>query len=152
MKTKPIRKTTGKHLLEPAVALRLGREIRRLRATQGLSLAELARLARLTSNYLSDLERGKRSRNPSLGILFAIAHGLQVGVSDLLGESRFGLGPEGQEAGRIIDAVPPTLQVVLLPLLRALAQLAPQREPAAQGAPTRKERTGQSPLRAAPKP
>lgn len=61
--------------LEPNLTA-LGAEIRRLRNERDLTQEELADEAGLSSNYLSDVERGRR--NITVGAMFAIAGGLGV--------------------------------------------------------------------------
>ncbi len=60
----------------------LGARIRRLRADQGLSLSELARLSNVSKGYLSQVERSPQAR-PSAATLFAVARVLSVSVADL---------------------------------------------------------------------
>lgn len=62
----------------------LGRQLRRLRRSQGLTQHELGERAGLHMNYISDVERGKR--NPSLTALCRLAWGLGVKVKDLVSE------------------------------------------------------------------
>ena len=60
----------------------VGRNIRRFRLADGLTIEELAFRAQLHHNYLGDLERGRR--NPSLSNLNKIADALKRTVSELL--------------------------------------------------------------------
>lgn len=57
----------------------VGRNIRRSRLADCLTIEELAFRAQLHPNYLGDVERGRR--NPSLTNLKKIADGLKKGVS-----------------------------------------------------------------------
>lgn len=59
----------------------LGKRIVYLRKKRKLSSLELASIAEVNRNYLSDLERGQR--NPTLKILRKIAIALNVDLSDL---------------------------------------------------------------------
>jgi len=61
----------------------IGRAIRRIRKSRGLTQTEVARRARVTSEYVNQLERHKR-RNPTLVVLERIASALRVEVKDLL--------------------------------------------------------------------
>lgn len=54
----------------------LGQAIRHLRAELGISQEELAHRAKLSANYLSDLERG--TRNVGAKALYKIARGLDT--------------------------------------------------------------------------
>lgn len=60
----------------------VGKNIRKFRLADSLTLEELAFRAQLHPNYLGDLERGKR--NPSLVNLIKIANGLKKPLPDLL--------------------------------------------------------------------
>jgi len=60
----------------------VGRNIRRFRLADGLTIEELAFRAQLHPNYLGDVERGRR--NPSLVNLKKIADGLKKPLTDLL--------------------------------------------------------------------
>jgi len=59
----------------------LGKRIVYLRKKRKLSSLELASIAEVNRNYLSDLERGQR--NPTLKVLRKIAIALNVDLSDL---------------------------------------------------------------------
>ena len=61
----------------------LGRAIRRIRKSKGLTQTEVARRARVTSEYVNQLESGARD-NPTLVALERIAWALRVEVKDLL--------------------------------------------------------------------
>lgn len=119
-------KRNKKHLLDPELSLRLGREIRRRRTASGLSVAELARSSSLTASYLSDLERGKGCRNPSIGTLLSIAQGLGIDIADLFGSKRRKMSAIGQEGGLLLEAIAPPMQEALLCIMRALRSLPSQ--------------------------
>ena len=55
----------------------------RLRKSKGLTKRELARRAKVTEAYVSQLESGAR-RNPSLPVLKRLAKALGVPVTELL--------------------------------------------------------------------
>lgn len=61
---------------------RLGKRIRELRQSKGLSQEALAAEAGIHKNYLGGIERGER--NPSLLNLARIADGLGVTIPDLV--------------------------------------------------------------------
>ncbi len=63
----------------------LGDRIRQRRADTGLSAAELARRAMISTGYLSALERGQRPR-PSAEVLDRLATALGTTIADLLGQ------------------------------------------------------------------
>jgi transcriptional regulator with XRE-family HTH domain len=57
--------------------------LRKLRADQGLTMAELAKKAQVTDAYIAQLETGKK-KNPSLDVLKRLARALGVPVTELL--------------------------------------------------------------------
>ena len=61
-----------------------GRSIRRLRKQRGMSQDDLAVAAKLSRNYVSDIERGVR--NPSLLAVIGIARALRLPLRDLLAD------------------------------------------------------------------
>jgi transcriptional regulator with XRE-family HTH domain len=67
-----------------------GRAIRSYRKQRGLSQEELAEAARLSRNYISDIERGVR--NPSLLALVALSRALRVPLRDILAD----MDPKGR--------------------------------------------------------
>lgn len=88
----------------------------------GMTVAALARRAQLTPNYVSDIENGRRHRNPSLVTLLALAKALDAEVADLFGPHTRELGPQVREAAALVDALPEEMQPAVLALLRALGQ------------------------------
>lgn len=62
----------------------VGVRIKGLRAEQGLSLSELARLSGVSKGYLSQIERSADAR-PSASTLFALAKALGTSAAALLG-------------------------------------------------------------------
>ena len=70
-------------------AVIFGMRLREARLRRGMSQAELAgvvedRGGRLTSNYVSDLERGLKA--PTLTMILKLSRALEVSVSDLLSD------------------------------------------------------------------
>jgi transcriptional regulator with XRE-family HTH domain len=63
----------------------IGGRIKQIRNAQGLSVQELARRAKVSAGYLSEVERGLPA--VSLDKLTQIAGGLAVGLENLLSES-----------------------------------------------------------------
>jgi transcriptional regulator with XRE-family HTH domain len=63
---------------------RIGRMLRVAREAKGWTQDELARKAKLTKPYISQLENGVR-KNPSLPALQRLAKALGVPVTELLG-------------------------------------------------------------------
>ena len=59
----------------------LGRRLREISEEQGITVAELAKLAGVDCDSYSRVEKGER--NVSLGIIFKIAEGLEILPSDI---------------------------------------------------------------------
>lgn len=59
-----------------------GQRIRQLRAKQGWSQEEFAARCGLHRTYVSGVERG--GRNPTLTVLFKLAHGLGMPLSNIV--------------------------------------------------------------------
>lgn len=66
----------------PAEQLALGRAVRWRRALDGISQEELARRSALHRNYIGAIERGQI--NPTLRTMMKLAHGLGIGMSELI--------------------------------------------------------------------
>lgn len=62
----------------------LGKRIRALRKEAKLTQGELPERAKLSANYVGEIERGER--NPSALALFAVAAGLAIARSSLFGD------------------------------------------------------------------
>jgi putative transcriptional regulator len=63
---------------------RIGRMLKALRLERGYRQIDLAKRAKVTNVYLSQLENGKK-KNPSLAVLRRLAKALGVPVTELLG-------------------------------------------------------------------
>jgi transcriptional regulator with XRE-family HTH domain len=66
----------------PLLRTMLGHVLRRTRLEQGRSLADVARSARVSLPYLSEVERGRKEASSE--ILAAICDALRIELSDLL--------------------------------------------------------------------
>lgn len=86
----------------------LGREIRRLRTDQKLTIEQLAERADLTGNYLGTIEAGKR--DPSLCTLLQLAQGLKVPMYTLLGHELPELSPAAIEMSKLFLEAPKPVQ------------------------------------------
>ena len=95
-----------------------GREVRRRRMAQGLSLEALGEAADLTPNFIWGIEMAKR--NPSLLSMLAIARGLGAPLGEFLGMPE--LSAEGIEGARLLDALPIGVRSAILHTLHALAE------------------------------
>jgi transcriptional regulator with XRE-family HTH domain len=98
---------------KPLLRTMLGDVLRRTRLEQGRTLADVARVARVSMQYLSELERGRKEASSE--ILAAICDALEVDLPDVLAEVgrdlagagteqqalviRLGIGPDQHAAG-----------------------------------------------------
>ena len=103
-----------------SVLVAFGAEIRRRRESRGMTLDDLSAGSGLSPNFIGQIEAGRR--NPSILSMLSIAKGLAIDPTELLGGHE-GLSPEGLEAGRLIDLIPPLIRRRVLDLLHALAAI-----------------------------
>src|SRR5689334_5922412 len=96
---------------------RLGARLRARREALGLSQAELAEKIGISTNYVGVLERGLKL--PALDTLVLLAKGLEVSVSELLGEPR--ADPWLEEVLTVAAPMPKNLRPVALAVLRVMA-------------------------------
>jgi transcriptional regulator with XRE-family HTH domain len=68
----------------PLLRTMLGAALRRARQTQGRTLADVARSAKVSMQYLSELERGRKEASSE--VLAAICNALRIDLPDLLTE------------------------------------------------------------------
>src|SRR5947209_20411074 len=118
----PPRKKTIRH---DAIVARFGERLRQLRLSQGMSQAELAGLAAVTTNYISRLEGGGAA--PGIDLAARLATALGVPVADLLPMTpdKDDLAVTRQQAKRLFDdLVRRDDPAVLLLLTQLLARLA----------------------------
>jgi len=95
----------------------LGREIRRRRQAQGMTLEALAESSGVTPNYIGAIEHGQR--DPGLSTILKIAQGLRVPLAELLGLPA--LPPEAIEAAKLVSRLPEAVRKPLTNTLRAIA-------------------------------
>lgn len=76
---------TTRRTPEPLLRQALGLTLRAFRADKGVTLRELAAVARVSPGYLSELERGRKEVSSEL--LAAVCHALEVSVADVLIEA-----------------------------------------------------------------
>jgi transcriptional regulator with XRE-family HTH domain len=69
---------------KPLLRTLVGDVLRRRRLRQRRTLADVARAARVSVQYLSEVERGRKE--PSSEVLAAICDALRIDLSDLLAE------------------------------------------------------------------
>jgi transcriptional regulator with XRE-family HTH domain len=80
----------------PLLRTMLGDVLRRIRREQGRTLADVARAAKVSMPYLSEVERGRKEASSE--VLVAICDALHIELSDLLAEVGHDLA--GRRAGR----------------------------------------------------
>jgi transcriptional regulator with XRE-family HTH domain len=78
----------------------LGHVLRRTRLAQGRTLADVARAARVSLAYLSELERGRKEGSSE--VLAAVCDALGIEVADLVLQAGAELGRESARRARVI--------------------------------------------------
>jgi transcriptional regulator with XRE-family HTH domain len=99
-----------------SAAIAFGREVRRRRHAQGLTLETLGAEAGLTPQFIGGIEAGQR--DPSIGSMAKIAAGLGAPLGELLGMPE--LSAEALEGARHLSAVPPEVRAPIVVALRAI--------------------------------
>jgi len=84
----------------PLLRTTLGEVLRRIRVGQGRTLAEVAAAGRISMQYLSELERGRKEASSE--ILAAICDALEVDLPDVLAEVGRDLAGAGAEQQAIV--------------------------------------------------
>jgi transcriptional regulator with XRE-family HTH domain len=100
-----------------------GREVRRRRHAQGMTLDALGAAADLTPGYIGTIEAGQR--DCSLSTMEKLAVGLGAPLGELLGTPD--LDPAVLEGGRLLSALPAEVREPVVGALRALAAWAGRR-------------------------
>ncbi|MGH3679489.1 MAG: helix-turn-helix domain-containing protein [Natronosporangium sp.] len=89
----------GRHP-RPLLRTMLGAVLRRTRLAQGRTLAEVARAARVSMPYLSELERGRKEASSE--VLAATCAALGIELADLLAEIRRDLVELAGQPGTVV--------------------------------------------------
>lgn len=84
----------------PLLRTMLGDVLRRTRLGQGRTLADVARAARVSMPYLSEVERGRKEASSE--VLAAICDALQIELADLLAATGRDLTQTGNRGARIV--------------------------------------------------
>jgi transcriptional regulator with XRE-family HTH domain len=63
---------------------RIGARVKRWREARGLSQLALAKRAKVTQSYISELEAGIKGRRPGVAVLQRLARALDLPVTELL--------------------------------------------------------------------
>ncbi len=88
----------------PLLRTALGTVLRRTRLEQGRTLAGVARAARVSMPYLSELERGRKEASSE--VLAAICEALGIDLADLLAEARYDLAGLSAGEGTVTRLAP----------------------------------------------
>ena len=91
---------------EPLLREALGLTLRAFRADKGVTLRELAGVARVSPGYLSELERGRKEASSEL--LAAICEALDVELSDMLFDVSESMADASGKARRVDEPVEAT--------------------------------------------
>ncbi|MCA5892850.1 helix-turn-helix domain-containing protein [Isoptericola sp. NEAU-Y5] len=98
--TTPTRVETGtEHVREPLLRHLVGAILRRARLRQGRTLQEVSATARMSTAYLSEVERGRKEASSE--VLAAVCGALGIRLVDLVGQAHDALAAtiEQQAAG-----------------------------------------------------
>ena len=112
--------------------LALGREIRRRRKAQGLTLERLGEAAGLTPNYIGNIEAGQR--DPSLSSMIRLARAFDSPIGELLGMPE--MSADSIEAARLLSVLPAEVREPVVNALRALAEVLRGRAPQGFASPS----------------
>jgi transcriptional regulator with XRE-family HTH domain len=95
------------HVREPLLRHLVGAILRRARLRQGRTLQEVAAAARMSTAYLSEVERGRKEASSEL--LAAVCDALGIRLVDLVGQAHATLAAVHEERGvRTLTAVADT--------------------------------------------
>lgn len=92
---------------------RIGKAVRELRRSRGLSQEKLAGKAHLATNWVSQVELGNVS--PSIDTLRQLADGLGVPLAEIVAPDEV---PLRREIEDLLHDVPPSMRVSMLKVLR----------------------------------
>lgn len=85
---------------KPLLRTMLGDVLRRIRLEQGRTLADVARAARVSMPYLSEVERGRKEASSE--VLAAICDALRIELADLLDATGRDLAIDGRQRASIV--------------------------------------------------
>ena len=102
----------------------IGARVRHHRKKKGLSQEELAGRVGISSVYLSDIERGKNKKAPSLEVLLSIASELNVSADDLLAGNLSSANTNStEEAMDFLYDCSPKETRILLEIMKAIKRI-----------------------------
>jgi transcriptional regulator with XRE-family HTH domain len=84
----------------PLLRTMLGDVLRRTRREQGRTLSDVARSARVSMPYLSEIERGRKEASSE--VLAAICEALRIDLADLLAATGRGLVDDSSRRARVV--------------------------------------------------
>ncbi|WP_277209520.1 helix-turn-helix domain-containing protein [Isoptericola croceus] len=90
---------------EPLLRHLMGAILRRARQRQGRTLQEVASAARMSTAYLSEVERGRKE--PSSEVLAAVCRALDLRLVDLVADAHASLAAADQRV-RVLTSTSPT--------------------------------------------
>ena len=104
----------------PGPANQLGRKLRALRNSFGMTQEQLAEGADISLKHLGEIERGRG--NPTLATLEALAKALHVTLSDLiaLGDERQSLGTASIQIRALVEKQDEAVRSRMLRVLKAM--------------------------------
>ncbi len=90
----------GQRRSRPLLRTMLGDVLRRTRLEQGRTLADVARSARVSMPYLSEVERGRKEASSE--VLAAICDALRIDIADLLAATGRDLLDDSNRRARVV--------------------------------------------------
>jgi transcriptional regulator with XRE-family HTH domain len=97
---KPHQRPPGERRPKPLLRTMLGDVLRRIRLEQGRTLADVARTARVSMPYLSEVERGRKEASSE--VLAAICDALGIELADVLAATGRGLIAQGERQAIVV--------------------------------------------------
>jgi transcriptional regulator with XRE-family HTH domain len=92
----------GGRVRRPLLRTMIGEVLRRARTEQGRTLADVARAARVSLPYLSELERGRKEASSE--VLAAVCDALRIDLTDVLAEVLVTIDPTRLDRPRLDGA------------------------------------------------
>ncbi|GAA1711233.1 helix-turn-helix transcriptional regulator [Isoptericola hypogeus] len=92
------------HVREPLLRHLVGAILRRARLRQGRTLQEVASAARMSTAYLSEVERGRKEASSE--VLAAVCTALGIRLVDLVAQAHDALAASVEQQVRVLTSVP----------------------------------------------
>lgn len=103
----------GRERPRPLLRTMIGDVLRRTRLEQGRTLADVARAARVSMPYLSEVERGRKEASSE--VLAAVCDALRIELAEVVHEVGRGLAKERPAAVRVADRRPAEARAIFRP-------------------------------------